>query len=110
MSDKRQVKLGPREYVGATKLGDGYSKGGGAALGARIGVTIGAALTNARKLGINLQFIGSDGRKYAYDLETSKVAHELDKRGIRTGKTIGLIDIEPPRLTPKPKANLSVVK
>lgn len=105
---KRLVKLGPREWAGASQLARDL-KLDDVQLGARMGVTVATALNNARRLGFTMHLTGGDGRKYAYDLSTPKIAHELDKRGVRTGKSLNLIDMGPSPGPAKKGPKLKVV-
>lgn len=90
----RQVKFSEREWGGAIQLGIDFGLGN-TTVGVRTGVKAAVALNNARRLGYMIQIIGSDGRKFAYDVYAPKLAYELDKHGERTGKSIDLIGIVP---------------
>lgn len=59
----------------------------------RMCVTMGAACNNAEKLGMKMQFVAGDGRRYGYSMRRPKIAFELDARGIETGKQINLIEV-----------------
>jgi hypothetical protein len=106
-SDK--IRLGPREKKAALRLVATLGVGG-LELGVRTAVTIAAALDNARRVGFAIRLIGSDGRQYAYDLSDPKLAHELDKRGVRTGKSVNLIENLAPSPAPTPKPRLRRIK
>lgn len=97
--DLRSVHLGPREWAESIKLAEDFNIPG-AQRGVRMGVTIASALNNARRVGLSMQLIGPNGRWYSYELSTPKLAHELDRQGMRTGKTIDLVDIVPTELPP----------
>lgn len=91
---RRSVRLGPSEWNEARKLAKDFQVSD-VEHGARLGMMIACALNNARRAGLSMHLIGTNGRWYSYELCTPKVAHELDRRGMRTGKTIDLVDFVP---------------
>ena len=84
------VKLGPREYEVADKLALDFQLPD-ADTATRVCVTVVTALNNAVKLGLSIQLIGPNGRRYAYSLQQPKVAHELNPSGNTVGKKLDLI-------------------
>lgn len=90
-SVRNTVNLGPGEWAAASAMAAEFDLS--VAVTTRMCVTMGAACNNAEKLGMKMQFVAGDGRRYGYTMRRPKIAFELDARGIETGKQIDLIEV-----------------
>ncbi len=90
-SVRNTVNLGPGEWAAATAMAEEFDLS--VAVTTRMCVTMGAACNNAEKLGMKMQLVAGDGRRYGYTMRRPKIAFELDARGIETGKQIDLIEV-----------------
>lgn len=91
LSVRNTVNLGPGEWAAASVMADEFDLS--VAVTTRMCVTMGAACNNAEKLGMKMQFVAGDGRRYGYSMRRPKMALELDVRGIETGKQIDLFQV-----------------